>query len=82
MDLPAAKKIALQAMMDCLGYAAQEGTPMFSARLGADGPGLLFVGSTSGNTLGQFLEAAVATSAAGGSLGTSYLSAGTRRWRC
>ena len=46
--------------MDCLGYAAQEGTPMFSARLGADGPGLLFVGSTSGNTLGQFLEAAVA----------------------
>ena len=60
MELVAAKKVALQAMMDCLGYTGHEGTAMYSARLAAAGPAVIFLGSISGDTLNQFLDAAQA----------------------
>ena len=46
--------------MDCLGYTGHEGTPMYSARLAAAGPSIIFLGSISGDTLNQFLDAAQA----------------------
>ena len=49
--------MAVQAMMHCLGYAGHEGTPMFSARLGIPGPAIVFLGSISGHSLDQYLDA-------------------------
>ncbi len=60
MDIAAAKQIAIQTMMDCLGYAAHAKTPMYSARLGVVGPQILFLGSVSGDTLDDYLDSAVA----------------------
>ena len=60
MDPVAARKVAVQALMDCLGYAAHEGTPMFSARLATEGPQVVFLGSISGEGLETYLDSAQA----------------------
>ena len=44
--------------MDCLDYMARGGTPMYSARLGADGPPVVFLANVAGNTLPDWLDSA------------------------
>lgn len=44
--------------MDCLGYRAHDQVPMFSARLGVEGDRVVFLGSVSGNTIGEYLDSA------------------------
>ena len=58
MDIVAAKQIAMRTMMDCLGYVGHVKTPMFSARVGVAGPPVVFLGSVSGDGIGDYLESA------------------------